>query len=388
MHLYTYTKLHISVRGLLQATVSMFTAVFLVIFPYCLCLARNYSVSFIIDTSGSSFFQQFLLKSANNFVEGLNATRVPPSIFYVSTPIETFNGVCHNSYNSSTLITKQQQQQSRSHKRAWGEYCIKRSHVDPEDVLLVLNSGSICTAANCVNVLDFHVQEQTSELFYHGWHHNPGDLIYAYSIKCSFVIRVWDTFEPCNITLSKALSTASVDYISVVEFTRNETALVEVLSDKFERLGFEAESGIIWKVKENRPRVNGSCPGQLTVSNLTGTCLPRELCGDTNLHEIPNFDGRFPNSLICDGNETGIKVLYDKMKSRRCLQNKRMCMFGDSTLEETIHDIVVLLSGAGVNITDILSYYYRMKYQYEPLNMTFGDLEIEMYAQGRLKKEK
>ncbi len=41
--------------------------------------------------------------------------------------------------------------------------------------------------------------------------------------------------------------------------------------------------------------------------------------------------------------------LIDSARARKCLADKYVVMLGDSTMSETMHDLVMLLSGVAVN---------------------------------------
>lgn len=55
-------------------------------------------------------------------------------------------------------------------------------------------------------------------------------------------------------------------------------------------------------------------------------------------------------------------------------------MLGDSTIEETIHDIIVLLSGLGSNVSRVVSHYIEIERHTSPINIAVNDVFVEMKA--------
>lgn len=51
--------------------------------------------------------------------------------------------------------------------------------------------------------------------------------------------------------------------------------------------------------------------------------------------------------------------LHDTPGAQQCLKGKRVIMLGDSTLTETMHDLVLLLSGLGSQPADMAAYLYN-----------------------------
>jgi hypothetical protein len=54
------------------------------------------------------------------------------------------------------------------------------------------------------------------------------------------------------------------------------------------------------------------------------------------------------------GLEGGLQIceifsVYDTLAARKCLRNKRVLLLGDSTMTETMHDLIIILSGANVS---------------------------------------
>ena len=72
------------------------------------------------------------------------------------------------------------------------------------------------------------------------------------------------------------------------------------------------------------------------------SCDP-PLCNGSNLSDIPYADGRLPVSVAVE------LKLYDTQSIRQRLANKCVVLLGDSTMQETAHDLIILLSGIGNN---------------------------------------
>ena len=51
--------------------------------------------------------------------------------------------------------------------------------------------------------------------------------------------------------------------------------------------------------------------------------------------------------------------LQDTASALRCLKGMRIVMLGDSTLTETMHDLVLLLSGLGSRPEEMAAYLYN-----------------------------
>ena len=90
-----------------------------------------------------------------------------------------------------------------------------------------------------------------------------------------------------------------------------------------------------------------------TVSwdNRSNKCWP-DVCHGSNIMEIAGYNKQMPIALV---NST---VLYDTAMARKCFQNKYTVILGDSSLTETVHDIIYLLTRLAVN-DDILSKYMK-----------------------------
>ncbi|KAK9919008.1 hypothetical protein WJX75_008663 [Coccomyxa subellipsoidea] len=70
-------------------------------------------------------------------------------------------------------------------------------------------------------------------------------------------------------------------------------------------------------------------------------CSPA-VCNGANLLTIPDTSGHLPARLACKMD------LLDSARARKCLAGKYIVMLGDSTMSETMHDLVMLLSGLAV----------------------------------------
>jgi hypothetical protein len=113
-------------------------------------------------------------------------------------------------------------------------------------------------------------------------------------------------------------------------------------------------------------------------------CFPKSICGGVNLLQIPDFDKRLPASIFCPSISSAavLSRLYDQKGIKQCFQRKKLCVLGDSTLEETIHDIVVLLSGIGINRGEVLRYYRSMRLSANPVNMSFDNNKVQLELKG------
>ena len=123
----------------------------------------------------------------------------------------------------------------------------------------------------------------------------------------------------------------------------------------------------------------------LVWNAATSKCTPLSICENINLNQIPDFSGHFPSSILCNASvdhPATLSRLYDKAATRSCLQNKKLCVLGDSTLEESIHDIIVLLSGMGVDKSRVHAYYDKMRYATHPIKMTIDDIDMNLMGSG------
>ena len=76
-------------------------------------------------------------------------------------------------------------------------------------------------------------------------------------------------------------------------------------------------------------------------------------CKGTTLTDIPDFDNQLPLNIV---ENKYVNKLYDHKGITSCLRNKTLCIYGDSLIEETIHDIMILLSGIGADKKRIHNY--------------------------------
>jgi len=67
------------------------------------------------------------------------------------------------------------------------------------------------------------------------------------------------------------------------------------------------------------------------------TCSP-DVCKESKIFEIPGYNNAIAVDLIKD------ITIYDSYKARKCLQGKFIVCLGDSTMTETVHDIIFLLT--------------------------------------------
>jgi hypothetical protein len=129
-------------------------------------------------------------------------------------------------------------------------------------------------------------------------------------------------------------------------------------------------------------------PSFLHWDTQSQQCYPTEICGGVNLLQIPDFDKRLPVSLLCPSESSSttplLSRLYDQKAIKQCFQQKKVCVLGDSTLEETIHDMVVLLSGIGINRGEVLRYYRSMRFASNPVNMVFDNNKVQLELKGTI----
>ncbi|CAL8465784.1 g5320 [Coccomyxa elongata] len=71
-------------------------------------------------------------------------------------------------------------------------------------------------------------------------------------------------------------------------------------------------------------------------------CIPA-VCNGANLLDIPQASGYLPAQSACK------VILIDSARARKCLAQKYVLMLGGSTMSETMHDLVMLLSGLASN---------------------------------------
>jgi hypothetical protein len=124
-------------------------------------------------------------------------------------------------------------------------------------------------------------------------------------------------------------------------------------------------------------------PSFLHWDSQSQQCFPESFCGGVNLLQIPDFDKRLPASIFCPSLSSAVlSRLYDQKGIKECFQRKKLCVLGDSTLEETIHDIVVLLAGIGINRGEVLRYYRSMRFSANPVNMSFDNNKVQLELKG------
>ena len=107
-------------------------------------------------------------------------------------------------------------------------------------------------------------------------------------------------------------------------------------------------------------------------------CVPA-VCKGAQLSDIPDASGHLSASLACKVilepvSRTGdiqlcIAVtftlscpqmeLLDTAGAQRCLKGMRIVMLGDSTMTETMHDLILLLSGTGSRPEEVASIVYN-----------------------------
>ena len=84
-------------------------------------------------------------------------------------------------------------------------------------------------------------------------------------------------------------------------------------------------------------------------NNVSSECVP-EVCRERRLVDIPHAVGALPVSLA-------VKMhLFDTPAVRAGLSNKCVVLLGDSTMQETAHDLVILLSGIASHSDTLHSY--------------------------------
>ena len=379
-----------------------FTCLLLLFSRYYQSLGNMIEIAIILDKSSTQPYDRYLADRAAIFAKEMNDTVTDPPTIRLWSPV-SLNRCPHVAFNSINLKTagiSLKPGYILTHKTIWEDFCVIRPNANDNDVILILAGDFFCQADGCARILDSHMRMQTTDLFYYGFyndipkdHWNLPASTHAYSIKCSAVKKIRDTIDPCGTALDAQFHDLvsawrlSWDYIASSEFTKNITAAKDIELNNFGRVSIVAESydqGMIWRLQEEKPIISPlpSCAGRLTWNESTG-CQPKSLCGvDTHLRDIPNFDGYFPTSLLCDANKTEFKKIYDTNHTRECLRSKRLCVLGDSTSEETIHDLIVLLSGIGTNITNVLSHYKYIQKRETPEKLTINDVTIDMKATG------
>ena len=87
------------------------------------------------------------------------------------------------------------------------------------------------------------------------------------------------------------------------------------------------------------------------VNARSHKCRP-DVCHGSNIMEIAGYNKQILAPII---NST---ILYDTDKTRKCLKDKYIVFLGDSSLTETVHDIIFLLTRLAVN-DDLLAKYMK-----------------------------
>lgn len=372
---------------------------FLILPRFCwfICWGRDYEIAIILDTQSNRSYEKFLVRRSYEFAHELNTSS---SIYPPYPHVQMWNPSSNDCSNNVTSSTKDEKTSSigniMTHKHIWKDYCVNRHNTD-DFALLVFEGNFFCSVNNCTTILDFHVKIQSTDLFIFGYcdkvldsYNLPACAGHAYSIKCSAVRKILDRITPCSDSLSVQFqnlvrqNAISWDYITKSEFTRNLTAISNIDVGEFWKVSIVPESqgdGVVWWLQEEKNRVHRNCSGNLFYNSTTGICFPPNLCGNTtHLDEIPDFNGYFPSSILCNGENGRFKKIYDTAATRKCFSNKKICMLGDSTLEETIHDIIVLLSGIGTNVSQVISHYFDVQREVYPFNITMNDVIIRMKA--------
>jgi hypothetical protein len=139
-------------------------------------------------------------------------------------------------------------------------------------------------------------------------------------------------------------------------------------------------------------------------NETTNQCMPFKICGHLRLLDIPHFNGNLPISLLpiekkvndSSGNHTEtissqeqersappiLHHLYDSKATRECLNNTKVCVLGDSTIEETIHDLEILLSGVGERLDFVEKHFLIMKQLRRPQTRSLNDLILNLRGSG------
>lgn len=303
---------------------------------------RNYEVAIVVDNKSNRSYDQYLSRRALDFAHEVNTSPLlNPPFPHVRmwSPSR-----CRLSNSSSSILT---------HARIWEDYCINRHSPTDEYVVLVLEGDFFCRANDCSVIFDSHIKSQITDLFIYGYcgdiptskdkfeiNQLPACSEHAYSIKCSAVKKILSNIDSCNEVNSTLTNLNGIlhdlvfkyviswDYIGVNEFTVNETAIKDIELSNFGKVSIIPESqsnGMIWWLQVEEDRAQRKCSGYLSYNSSTNICTPTKLCGNaTNLNEIPNFNGYFPSSVLCDANNTEFKRLFDTTATRKCLNKKKV----------------------------------------------------------------
>jgi hypothetical protein len=80
-------------------------------------------------------------------------------------------------------------------------------------------------------------------------------------------------------------------------------------------------------------------------------CSPN-ICQDSNLAEIPGYANNVPIQLL---NSTS-RQIFDHKRLMKCFSNKYILILGDSSTTEHVHNLMILLSGAGYTFDRLVNY--------------------------------
>ena len=95
--------------------------------------------------------------------------------------------------------------------------------------------------------------------------------------------------------------------------------------------------------------------------NITsGQCSPA-ICDDSDINDIPDFVDKLPVKVL---SEKYLNKIWDYKSTRRCFSRINLCVYGDSTIEETINDIIIILSGTGRNSSAVKQYFKIIKQKF------------------------
>ncbi|CAL5229711.1 g13084 [Coccomyxa viridis] len=130
---------------------------------------------------------------------------------------------------------------------------------------------------------------------------------------------------------------------------------------------------------------NSSKDSRVWWDPKTKRCTP-DLCDGVKLADIPDVSGYLPNALACQ------MELYDADRIRGCFEGKHVVLLGDSTMSETVHDLVLLVSGLANWPDQVNTYVYNATRQgrayseiwipYKGLKPPHG-LKIEFFGNHR-----
>lgn len=78
-------------------------------------------------------------------------------------------------------------------------------------------------------------------------------------------------------------------------------------------------------------------------NNLTNICTP-DICKGKHLDDIPDFDGVISSKFVEDIYAANYSI-FDKIAISQCFSNKRIAIFGDSTMTEFVLGMFSILTG-------------------------------------------